>query len=471
VVACAPEPTGDSLTDLPPETELAIESDEQISNDAVAEEKVNAQEAADLTSEPEDELDSKLESLEGLVSDLSGTKITFWHIWGSGERGEGLDAIVDAFNQSNEWGITVESVDMGFYSDIEDEILIALQNGNLPDVVIGYPNALATWYSLEITTDINLYLDDPVVGFNEDQKADFYRGSFDGVLNTEGARLGLPIGQSIYVLFYNQTWAQELGFEMAPQTSSELKEQACAAAAANDDGTGGLVLFSGASYVMPWIYAFGGDGLSEDGFTYNYLEPEVNAVAHFWKEIWDEDCAFSTKSYPNPEFANRKALFVMSSSAGLPYQIEAFDQAGSTDEWGFISFPGPDGQKAVTISSQYMALVNNSPDRSLASWMFMKYFTSPEVQAKWVEAGGYYPVRESSEDLLKSYASEHPIWLAGLKLLEYGFTEPSLASWGSVRKVVQDAFDAILQGTAEEVPVYLYELNNTAAELVAEIEG
>ncbi len=55
--------------------------------------------------------------------------------------------------------------------------------------------------------------------------------------------------QSAQVMFYNNTWASELGFDAAPQTADEFKEQACAAAAANDaddtpdnDGTGGLCL-------------------------------------------------------------------------------------------------------------------------------------------------------------------------------------------------------------------------------------
>jgi len=113
-------------------------------------------------------------------------------------------------------------------------------------------------------------------------------------------------------------------------------------------------------------------------------------------------------------------------------------------------------------------VVNNTPERSLAAWLFLRYFTTPEVQARWVAAGDYYPVRMSAVDLLKSYAKEHPQWLTGLELLDYGHAEPAMPSWGAVRSAVQDAFDAILTGAPEEIPVHLIQLNDLATEIKAQ---
>ena len=50
--------------------------------------------------------------------DPSGQTITFWHVWGSGSTGEGLTALVDEFNATNEWGINVEALDQGRHSEM-----------------------------------------------------------------------------------------------------------------------------------------------------------------------------------------------------------------------------------------------------------------------------------------------------------------------------------------------------------------
>lgn len=458
--------------------EQAVESDvEDIPQEqADLESESQAKTESDVTADTDADVDP--ESAENPFPELDGVQVTFWHIWGGGRRGDGLIAIIDEFNASNPWRISVRAEDMGFYPDIEDEILVASQEGGLPDLVLGYANALASWHAMGLVTDLNQYIQDPDAGLSTEVIGDFYPGPFGGGSTPDGEQIGLPISQSIYVLFYNQTWARELGFEVAPQSPQELREQACAAAAANNadadpenDGTGGVVLYAGASYVMPWLYAYGDDGLAEDGTAYDFTTPETVAVAQMWKILWDEGCAFGTDSYPNAEFANRQALFVMSSSAGLPNQLDAFEAAGNTDEWQFISFPGPENRQAVNAAPQYVAVVDSDPIQERAAWLFLRHFTSPEVQAQWVAASDYYPVRIGTENFLKEYAADQEHWLTGLKLLAIGQSEPAMASWGAVRRAIQDAFDAILLGSLNEVPTILEQLDNTAAELMAEIGG
>ncbi len=427
----------------------------------------------EATGTPTETIEETPASIMGVsLADLDGVTVTFWHIWGDDERGEGLNAIVADFNQTNPWGIRVEAVDKSFYTRIEDEFLAAVQNqADLPDAVVGFPNVLSMWYRMGVTADLGPYVDDPVVGLGEAERADFYAGILAGGMTSDGQRVGFPFSQSIYSLFYNQSWAQELGYEQVPETSAQLRQQVCAAAAAKGDQTGGLVLYPGASYVMTWMYAFGGDALAEDGSGYDFTTPKVESVAQFWKTLWDEGCAFATDDYPNLEFATRRALMVMSSSAGIPYQVEAFEEAGTSDEWRLLAVPGPDGQRAVNALGQYIAMVDNGPEQTLATWLFLRHLTTPEVQARWVSASGYYPVRQSAEDLLKTYAAENPQWATGLRLLEVGHPEPSQASWGAVRRALEDAFDDILTGELGEIPSILEQLNDTAAEIKAEVEG
>ena len=99
----------------------------------------------------------------------------------------------------------------------------------------------------------------------------------------------------------------------------------------------------------------------------------------FLNDLQDSGCTFATDSFPNPELATRKALFTTSSTAGLPFQLAAFEEAGNDDEWVFLPFPGPDGNLAVNAFGQLIGVVGTTPEQDLASWLWIRHLTSPEV--------------------------------------------------------------------------------------------
>ncbi len=410
--------------------------------------------------------------------DPTGQAITFWHVWGTGLPSETLNAIVDDFNATNKWGITVTALEQGNYSNLEDAFNASVQSGDIPDIVTGYTNAMANWYSVDSIVDLTPFMTDSYFGLSADDLSAYYQGSLNGGKATDGKQFAFPISQSANVIFYNSQWAKELGFDSAPTNYEEFKAQACAAAAANNadadpnnDGTGGLVLDTGASNVASWVFANGGNMLNAAGDAYDFTAQPVVDTATFFKDLWDSKCAFQTESYPNPEFASRKALFTVSSTAGLPYQVAAFEAEGAIkDEWTIIPFPGKDGGQSVDLFGQYVAIGNTNPEREMASWVFLTYLTSPEVQAKWIQGSAYYPTRSDTVPLLDAYSQANPVWSTGLTFLQYGKAEPAWASWTQVRRDLGTAFAGILQGMATDIPTELSALNDTAAKDVSEVQ-
>jgi multiple sugar transport system substrate-binding protein len=410
--------------------------------------------------------------------DPTGQTVAFWHVWGTGLPNETMLGIVDDFNATNEWGITVDAIDQGQYNNLEDAFNAAVQSGDLPDLVTGYTNAMANWYAVDAVVDLSPYVNDSYFGLTPEEQAAYFQGSLDGGKAPDGTLFAFPISQSENVLFYNSGWAKELGFDNPPANYAEFKAQACAATEANanddnpdNDGTGGLVLYAGASNVASFVFADGGNMLNAAGDGYDFTSQPVVDTAEFMKDLWDSKCAFATESYPNPEFATRKALFTMSSTAGLPYQIAAFEAEDAIkDEWTIAPFPGKDGGEAVDLFGQYVAIANTNPQRMMATWVFVKYLTSPEVQAKWIQGSAYYPTRSDTLPLIQDYGSQNPIWAYGLTFLDYGKAEPAWASWTTVRRDVQDTFNAILQGSPEDIPSLLQDLNDKAAQAMQETQ-
>jgi multiple sugar transport system substrate-binding protein len=411
--------------------------------------------------------------------EVSGVTIQFWHVYGEGDpRNEAMVGFVDDFNANNEYGITVEALDQGQYSDLEDKVNAGIQSGDLPHVAQAYTSALYNWDTVDLVVDLNQFVSDKTYGLSQEEVDDIYPAVFNLGINAEGERLAWPLSQSANALVYNFTWAKELGFDSAPTTPEELKEQLCAAAEANatddnpdNDGTGGFVYSSTTSDFLGFLHAFGGDILTNDGTAYEFNTPEAKAAALFINDLRDNGCTFETESYPNPEQANRLALVTASSTSGLPYYGYAFADANNEDEWGFLPFPGPDGGKGTVSWSQTMGILKSTPEQEMASWIFMKFLTSPEIQAKWIEASGYLPTHFSTEGMLTDYVASVPQYQSTMEIASLGQAEPEIAAWFSVRRALEDSVAMMYAAESDaEIDTILAELDVTAAELVAEVE-
>lgn len=409
---------------------------------------------------------------------FEGVTVQFWHVY-SDAPGEALQGLVDEFNTTNEYGITVEALNQGGYSDVEDKVNAGIQSGDLPDVVMAYTNTMTDWYSVGYIADLNPMIADADYGLTADQLADIYPHLIVGGSTPDGAWIAYPMTQSANVLVYNFTWAEELGFAEAPKTSAELKEQVCAAAAANTEiggdyaGTGGLVYYPSSTNWLNFLYAFGGSEVNADGTAYDFGSQAAIDASMFILDLKADGCVWQTESYPNPEQAQRKALITMSSTAGAPYYASAFEDAGNTtDVWGWIAAPGPDGKLAVDAFNQMLGVVPSTPDKEMASWLFIKWLTSPEIQARWVQISGYYGTQYTTEALLADYAAANPVWASGVALAAIGPSEPqTFPAWTSVRSLVNN-MAAELYSAEDEAAVIdiLTDYTQQANDLVSEIQ-
>ncbi len=419
--------------------------------------------------------------VEEPMMDLSGTTISFWHVWGEGDDlGEIVAAMVAEFNATNEWGITVEDFDQEDYSPLEDKVNAGIQSGDLPNIVQAYTSAINNWRQVDMVVDLEPYVYDETYGLSDEELADIYPPVLELGVNGEGERLAWPLSQSANALVYNHTWAQELGFDAPPTNTAELKEQLCAAAEANltddnpdNDGGTGLVWYPNIQNLLGFIHAFGGDLLNDEGTAYEFNTPETVAAAMYVNELRDAGCTFETEGYPNPEQANRLALMTISSTNGLKYYGYAYaDGAFPDDEWGFLPFVGPDGGLGTDNYTQMVGVLKSTPEQELASWLFIKFLTSAENQATYIQASGYLPTHISTEEMLVDYFASIPQYESTIAVAKLGQAEPeTFPAWYSVRRAVSDAAAQLYAATSEEeVIAILAELDITAAELVAEIQ-
>lgn len=407
-------------------------------------------------------------------SALNGVTISFWHPW-SGETGKVIQESIEEFNANNEYGITVESASQGTFNSLNDIIDNTDTGSGLPNLTIGSNYQILSWNSSgKRVVGLNAYVNDPEWGLSSDDQADFYPIFLEQDVSGQN-RIGFPAVRSAQLMFYNTTWAEELGFTSPPNTTEEFKEQACQAARANnandlptDDGSGGWLINTTPSGILSWMYAFGSQVVRPDSSGYHFNTPQTEDTLSYLKEVFDEGCAWEVLESPaEVEFATRKALFVTGSLSDLAYQASEFERIGSDDNWTVIGFPSPQGEPVIDVYGPSFVMFASTPEENLATWLVIKWLTSAEQQAQLINASGTFPTRSSTMDFLADYASENPQWAAAQELITHARPEPGIQSWKEVRWVLGDVGTQIFRYyfTPDRIPSTLELMDETAAEL------
>lgn len=399
--------------------------------------------------------------------DPTGVEIVYWYQH-SREREEALQELIAEFNQTNDWGITVNGEYAGGYGDIYNKMITGLAGGSVPDLVVAYQNQAAGYQVADGLVDLRPYVAHPVYGIGEEDMEDFFAGYIRQDLNAQfdGERLGFPPNRSVELMYYNADWLAELGYDGPPETWDEFAEMA-AAATDEEAGTYGYALRTDASNVFAQIISRGGALQAEDG-GYDYDSPELRESMAFMKELYDNGYArkIAEQYGEQTDFANQKVLFTMSSSSGLPFYASAIEAGEAGEfEWGVAAPPHSTEVPQVNVYGASLSVTDTTPEKQLASWLFFRWLAGREQQARWVRASNYFPVRRSVANNLSSYFKQNPQYEQAFTVLTSSETraEPPFAGYDEVRDMAEAAFNAIIDG--EDLDETIATLNTEANEV------
>lgn len=405
--------------------------------------------------------------------DPTGQEISFWHQH-TGAREESLKIIVDGFNASNEYKIKVTAEYQGDYPEIFQKMLTILGTDDVPALVVAYQNQAATYQLTDGLVDMNSLMSSAKWGISSDEQKDFFPGflSSDIFPNFGGARLGLAPNRSMEVLYYNADWLKELGIENPPTTPDEFKAAACAAAkqpfSKSKGGKAiGYELGYSASTFASWTFAFGGNIYDSETNQYTYNSEAAKAAATFLQGLFTDGCAapIAERFGDQTDFGNGDLLFTTGSSSGLPFYVGAVNK-GAAFNWSVTAIPYTTADPVQNLYGASVSIPKSTPEQELAAFLFMKYYTSKDVQAKWAEASNYFPVRQSVADGLSGYFEKNPAYKTAFDLLQYGIAEPSAPGYDFVRDVLQEKMAAIATGA--DVATTLDEVNEEANAILAD---
>lgn len=405
--------------------------------------------------------------------DPSGQSVIFWHNH-TRDREEALNEIIDEFNKTNEWGITVSGEYQGNYGPIFNKVLTFMGTPDIAQLVVAYQNQSATYQIADTLVDMNALVNSEKWGLSEEEQADFFPSFFNQDVFSiyGGQRLGFPPNRSMEVMYYNMDWLTELGYDAPPKTPEQFKEIACKAVEqpfSKYDGEGsiGYELSLDASRFASWTFAFGGNVFDYGTNSFTYDSDEAQSAMVFIQELFTEECAtIVTEDYGDQtDFGAGKLLFSIGSTSGLPFYGSAVDE-GAQFNWSVAPIPYTTSEPVMNVYGASVTIPKTTPEQELAAWLFVKYYTSPEIQAKWARVSNYFPVRASVADGLSDYFDENPAYKAAFDLLQYATFEPPVPGYDFVRDKVREEMASIVDG--DDVASTLETLNTNANTILQE---
>ncbi|WP_342539700.1 ABC transporter substrate-binding protein [Sporosarcina sp. FSL K6-1540] len=387
---------------------------------------------------------SKPATSEGTETEESDEKVSieFWHAM-SGTGQESLDSIVKGFNDSQDkYEVVAE------FQGTYEESLTKLRG------VGGTKDAPAITQVFEVGTK---YMIDS--GYIEPMQKFIDKDDYDlsqleeNILNyykVDGELYSMPFNSSTPVMVYNKDAFKEAGLdpEKAPETFSEVIDAAAKLKKGEMYGFSMLTygwFFEQLVATQGGLYVDEDNGRSGDATEALFNGPEGLNVFSFLDTMnkagtfgnfgtnWDDIRA---------AFASGKVAMYMDSSAGVAGAI-----TNAPFDVGVAYIPHADEVKrnGVVIGGASLWMSKGIAEKDQeAAWEFMKYLTTPEVQAQWHLDTGYFAINPKAydEENVKEKWAEFPQYKVTVDQLQD--TVLGLATQGALISVFPESRQQIV---------------------------
>jgi len=389
--------------------------------------------------------------------DPSGAQITLWHAFTKVEE-QTLLVLISEFNSQNEWGITVKPEYGGHYRDLHKKTLAAVAFGSPPEMTFTYHSRVAEYAQADVIQPLDDYFANEKYGLTEEELEDYFPAflagdrypAFDGELLSLSPSLGME------VMYYNVDMLNELGYENPPATWDEFKAM-CMEVTRDTDSDGindtlGYAVSPSGSTFAGWVWNRGGELLSKDGQSVMFQEQGLEALT-LLRDLIEGGYAYQAieEDGDRSDFGQGKVLFIFDSLDGLLYYSAAIEEGTIVEpefEWSIAPFPHEAAEPIVGIYGPTLGVFKTTPQKQLAGWLFIKWFTEPEQAARWAIAADRFPVRKSAieTETMKAYFEENPLYQEAFGFLEYARMEPAIAGWQGIHDALYKAIMGVASG-------------------------
>ena len=394
-------------------------------------------------------------------------KFDFWHAMGA-PNGDYINEMMGRFNASQTkcYGTAIFQ---GTYDDSLNKIKAGLQSKDVPALAQMYDLATALMVDLKVTEPMQTYID------KDKYDLSTFEPNVLGYYSVGGKLYGMPFNTSAPILYYNKTLFKAAGLdpEKPPRTYAEVLDYA--KKLTKKDASGKMLVAGYGISIYGWIFeqlnaTAGGlylnndNGRSARATAAAFNSPQGIAAVQFWKDGLDAGVYQLFGVHPNgtnavvAAFQSQQVAMYIESTARVRAMIDTSVANKFDLGTAYIPRPNEDAYKkaGVIIGGASVYIMKDRPDAEKnCAWEFVKFGTSPELQAYWHTSSGYYPVTKKAYDVQidKDWVTKYPQFLTAVNQLH---DSPAImSSMGGFsgtmqqnRLRIEQAIDAVLAGKA-----------------------
>ncbi len=310
------------------------------------------------------------------------------------------------------------------YGKIYNDVITNIATGTTPNVCITYPDHIATYLTGENTVvsldellvDRRYGLGGSEVLFDAPKKNQIIP-EFLNECAFGGYYYALPYMRSTEVCYINKTFVERLGYTLPEKLTWDFVWEVSEAAMAKD--AEGNFLVNGQQVLIPFIYKSTDNMmiqmLKQKGAPYSTAAGEIGLFNDTTKELLytiaehGQTRAFSTfkiSSYPANFLNAGQCIFAIDSTAGATWMgteaplCDIAEEKIVDFETEVMVIPQFDTENPQMISQgPSMCIFNKEdPQEVLASWLFMQFMLTNEVQIAYSQTEGYVPVTSMAQE-------------------------------------------------------------------------
>ena len=364
------------------------------------------------------------------------------------ETAELLRTLADEFNATRASALPIKVEHSGGYSDIFRKVSASMQARVLPSMAVGYQSMTTEYVQAGAVLALDSFVNDPKTGFSKEDLDDFLPVVLETNTYPElgGHMYSFPFCKSTLMLYFNKTVLGKAGITAPPQTWDEFLDH-CRKVKAQT-GKAAYAVSVDCSTIAGMIFSMGGE-VAEGRESRFDAEPAIR-VFELIETLASEDLAFpiAPRTFDDQmAFAQDEVAFVMRSSSGRTNV--ALLMAGREADWGMARIPQADPADPHTVLyGPNICVFDTTPEQAETAWEFVKFFTSPDVAARWSLGTGYLPIRKSAaqDPRIQAFWAQWPYNRAAYDCLPFAKSEPNLAGWQEVRGLVEKAETEVLAG-------------------------
>lgn len=311
------------------------------------------------------------------------------------------------------------------YGNIYNDVITNISTGTTPNVCITYPDHIATYMTGEnVVVPLDELIDNEKYGLGGSELK-FDSPATGEIVDKflEECRLGehyyaLPYMRSTEACYINKTYVEALGYNLPETLTWDFVWEVSEAAAATK-GDDGIFSLNGQEVLIPFIYKSTDNMmiqmLKQKNADYSTDSGEILLFNDTTRELLlniathTQTGAFSTfkiSGYPANFLNAGQCIFAVDSTAGATWMgteaplRDIADEAVIDFETVVMPIPQFDPENPEMISQgPSMCLFNkDDPQEVLASWLFLQYLLTDDIQIAYSQTEGYVPVTKRAQE-------------------------------------------------------------------------